>query len=94
MGWDIRHTLGAECEGLLDIGGRRLAHGICNRAISHPVITAADLGRGPLHLHLLFLGERKERDRLLARGHDQILGNAMSGDDEKPDLCQCNVDPA
>jgi hypothetical protein len=50
------------------------------------------LAGGPLHLHLLFVGQREEVDCLLARRRDQILRDAMPGDYEKSDLGAGRVD--
>jgi hypothetical protein len=94
---DLGRQVGAvvpEREGLLDVGRRRLAHRVGNRTIAEPVVAAADLGRRPRHLHLLFDRQREEIDRPLARPGDELGRNAVPGHHEEAGVHASGIDLA
>ena len=92
---DLRRQVGAvmaERERLLDVGRRRLAHRIGDGTVAEPVVAAADLGRRPLHLHLLFDRQGEEIDRALARLGDEVRRNAVPGHHEEAGVHAGRVD--
>ena len=91
-GRQIADPLGAEGKRLLDVRRRHLAHRIGHRTVAEPVIAAADLGRRPLHLHLLFDRQREKIDRALPRCFDLLLRDAVADDQEKAGVRAGGID--